>query len=65
LSDDTPAWNSPVGFALFWHYNASASPVVVESVSLIDAHNLVLRKAIVHEAEREQNQLTPRDAAKS
>jgi hypothetical protein len=61
LSDDTPAWNSPVGFALVWYYNASASPVVVESASLIDAHNLVLHKAIVYEAERERNQLTPVD----
>jgi hypothetical protein len=61
LVDDTPAWNSPVGFALSWYYNTSASPVIVESVSLIDAHNLVLHKAIVYEAERERNQITPVD----
>lgn len=57
-SDDIPGWDSPVGFALVWYYNASTSPVVVESVSLIDAHNLVLHKAVVYEAEREQHQLT-------
>jgi hypothetical protein len=60
-SDDIPAWNSPVGYALVWYYNASASPVVVESVSLIDTHNLVLHKAVVYEAEHEQNQLTLTD----
>jgi hypothetical protein len=58
-SDDIPAWNSPVAFALVWYYNASASPVVVESVSLIDAHNLVLHKSVVYEAEHEQHQLIP------
>jgi hypothetical protein len=60
-SDDIPARDSPVGFAFVWYYNASASPVVVESVSLIDAHNLVLHKAVVYEAEREQHQLTLAD----
>jgi hypothetical protein len=55
--NDIPAWNSPVGFALDWYYNASASPVEIESVSLIDPHNLILRQAIVYEAKREQHQL--------
>jgi hypothetical protein len=44
-----PAWNSPVGYALDWYYNSSASPVEIESVSLIDAHNLILHGAIVYE----------------
>jgi hypothetical protein len=57
LGDDIPAWNSPVGFALTWYYNASASPVEIESVSLIGSHNLVLHQAVVYEAEREQHQL--------
>jgi hypothetical protein len=56
-ADDTPAWNSPVGFALNWYYNASASPVEVESVTLIDPHNLILHQAVVYEAKREQHQL--------
>ena len=41
---DTPAWNSPVGFALNLYYNASSTPVEVESVTLIDPHNLILQR---------------------
>jgi hypothetical protein len=52
-----PAWNSPVGYALDWYYNASASPVEIESVSLIDAHNLILRGAIVYEMPHSENPL--------
>jgi hypothetical protein len=59
--DDIPAWNSPVGFALDWYYNASPSPVEIESVSLIDSHNLVLHQAVVYEAKREQHQLVLAD----
>ena len=59
--DDIPAWNSPVGFALDWYYNASASPVEIESVSLIDSPNLVLHQALVYEAKREQHQLILND----
>jgi hypothetical protein len=55
--NDVPAWNSPVGFALDWYYNASASPVEIESVSLIAPRNLVLRQATAYEAKREQHQL--------
>jgi hypothetical protein len=58
---DTPAWNSPVGFALNLYYNASSTPVEVESVTLIDPHNLILHKAIVYEAKREQHQLIQSD----
>jgi hypothetical protein len=58
-SDAIPAWNSPVGFTGALYYNPTASPVTVESVSLIGAHNLVLHKAIVYQTRREQNQLAP------
>lgn len=52
-----PAWNSPVGYALDWYYNTSASPVEIESVSLIDAHNLILHGAIVYEMPHSENPL--------
>ena len=59
-ADAVPAWNSPVGFTGAWYYNSSASPVTVESVSLIGAHNLILHKAIVYQTRRGQDiQLTP------
>jgi hypothetical protein len=58
-SEAVPAWNSPVGFTGAWYYNPTASPVTVESVSLIGAHNLVLHKTIVYQTRREQNQLAP------
>src|ERR1700678_3198872 len=61
LEDAVPAWNSPVGFAMNWYYNASSAPVVVESVTLIDPHNLILNKAIVYEAKGEQHQLVTAD----
>jgi hypothetical protein len=60
-STDTPAWNSPVGFALNWYYNASSAPVEVESVTLIDPNNLVLHKALVYESERERHFLVTSD----
>jgi hypothetical protein len=52
-----PAWNSPVGYALDWYYNGSASPIEIESVSLIDAHNLILHGAIVYEMQHSENPL--------
>jgi hypothetical protein len=44
-----PAWNSPVGFSLDWYENTSSAPVTIESVSLIDPHNLVLRGAVIYQ----------------
>jgi hypothetical protein len=58
-ADAIPSWNSPVGFTDALYYNSSASPVTVESVSLIGAHNLILHKAIVYQTRRGQDQLTP------
>jgi hypothetical protein len=54
---DMPAWNSPVGWALDWYYNSSASPVELESVSLLDSHGLVLHGAIVYEMLHSENPL--------
>ena len=56
-----PAWNSPVGYALNWYYNSSASPIVIESVSLIDAHNLILHGAIVYEMPHSESPLSEAD----
>ena len=60
-STATPAWNSPVGFAVDWYYNTSATPVMVESVSLIDPHNLTLRQSLVYEAAGENHWLASAD----
>jgi len=56
-SSKIPAWNSPAGYALNWYYNSSASPVEMESVSLIDAHNLILDGTIVYEMPHSENPL--------
>ena len=53
-----PAWNSPVGYALNWYYNSSAAPIEIVSVSLIDAHNLILHGAIVYELPHSENPLS-------
>jgi hypothetical protein len=42
-------WHSPVWFALDMFVNTSRSPLTVESVSLIDPHNVSLRGALVYE----------------
>jgi hypothetical protein len=52
-----PAWNSPVGWALDWYYNSSPSPVEIESVSLIDAHNLVLHGTFVYQMRHSEHPL--------
>jgi hypothetical protein len=51
------AWNSQVGFAMDAYDNRSGSPVTVESVSLIDPHNLLLRGAFVYEEPHSQDPL--------
>jgi hypothetical protein len=53
-----PTWGSPIGYALNWYYNSSASPIELESVSLIDAHNLVLHGAIVYEMPHSESPLS-------
>jgi hypothetical protein len=60
-SADIPAWNSPIGWSFDWYYNQSASPVEIESVSLIDSHNLVLHKVIVYEMRHSENALIQTD----
>ena len=51
------AWNSPVGFAEDWFYNPSATPVTIESLSLLDPHNLVLHGGVVYEMPHSQHPL--------
>jgi hypothetical protein len=55
------AWNSPVGYALDWYYNVSTAPVDLESVSLIDAHGLVLHGVIVYEMRHSEHPLIQGD----
>jgi hypothetical protein len=52
-----PAWNSGVDYAFNWYYNSSAAPITIESVSLIDDHNLILHGAIVYEMPHSENPL--------
>jgi hypothetical protein len=54
-----PRWNSPIGFSRGMFYNQSDEPLTVESVSLLDAHNLVLHQAVVYDMIRSQNPLSP------
>jgi hypothetical protein len=39
------------------YYNSSASPVEIESVSLIDSHDLVLHGAVVYEMRHSEDPL--------
>jgi hypothetical protein len=52
---DIKAWNTHIGFALDMFVNVSRSPLTVESVSLIDAHNLTLHGALVYEMAHSQH----------
>jgi hypothetical protein len=51
------AWNSPMGYSITWYYNASAAPLEIASVSLIDPHGLVLHGAIVYEMRHSEHPL--------
>jgi hypothetical protein len=42
-------WDSPVGVALDMYYNQSSLPLTIESVALLDPHNLVLHGGLVYE----------------
>lgn len=50
-------WDTPFGAAAGMYYNQSSSPVTVQSVSLVGAHNMVLHGAIVHEMPQYKNPL--------
>jgi hypothetical protein len=57
-----PRWDTEVGISLDWYLNQSAKPVTVESVSLLDPHNLVLHGAVVYEMAHSQHPLAPEAA---
>jgi hypothetical protein len=42
-------WQSPVSFAANFYVNQGSHPATIESVRLIDAHGLVLHRALVYE----------------
>jgi hypothetical protein len=52
-----PRWDSPFGFAVGGYYNQASTPVTVESVSLIDPHNVRLRSVVVYDTNRNRSQL--------
>jgi hypothetical protein len=54
----TPTWSTIFGFALTTYNNQSRSAVTIESVSLIESHNLVLHGAIVYEMVRSKHPLS-------
>src|SRR5271165_5653821 len=43
------SWNSLVGEATVIYYNRSADPIRIESVRLLEPHNLVLHSAALYE----------------
>jgi hypothetical protein len=43
------SWQSPVSFAANFYVNQGSHPATIESVRLIDAHGLVLHRALVYE----------------
>jgi hypothetical protein len=52
---DITAWNTRIGFALDNFVNVSRERLTVESVSLIDPHNLILHGALVYEEAHSQH----------
>jgi hypothetical protein len=50
-------WHSPVGFALDMYYNQSRLPLTVESVRLLDPHNLVSHGGLVYEMYQDEHPL--------
>ena len=56
------AWNSHIAFALDMFVNVSRSPLTIESVSLIDSHNLVLHGAVVYEMANSQHPMITEQA---
>jgi hypothetical protein len=51
------AWDSVIGFTGNYYYNPSSAPVVIESVSLLGAHNLVLREVAVYQMRHAEHPL--------
>ena len=41
-------WDTPIGFAFDNYYNRARSPLTIESVSLVDPHNLILHRALLY-----------------
>jgi hypothetical protein len=52
-----PRYDSPFGFATGAYYNQAGSPVTIESVTLIDPHNVTLLSALVYRTNRNKSQL--------
>ena len=42
-------WDTPIGFAFDIYYNRARRPITIESVSLVDPHNLILHGALLYE----------------
>jgi hypothetical protein len=47
-SDGPNAWDAPIGYAEDTYWNDSSVPLTIESVSLIDPHNLVLHGSVLY-----------------
>jgi hypothetical protein len=47
-SSGLPTWDAPVGYAEEMFWNKSARPLRVESVRLLDPHNLVLHGSVLY-----------------
>jgi hypothetical protein len=51
-------WHSPVWFTTAWFVNQSRSPLTIESVTLIDPHNVTVRGVLVYEMAHGRHPLT-------
>jgi hypothetical protein len=50
-------WNTQIGFVQNYFYNNSGTPLTIESVRLIEPHNVALHHAVVYEMVHEENAL--------
>lgn len=48
LSTGPQAWDVPVGFGSFMYWNQTSAPLTIDSVTLLDPHNLVLHRSVLY-----------------
>jgi hypothetical protein len=51
------SWNTPIAFALDSYHNRSRRPLTIESVVLIEPHNVVLHGALLYEMPQSRHPL--------
>jgi hypothetical protein len=56
-SDGPRAWDAPTGYAEDAYWNGSSASLTIESVALIDPHNLVLHGSVLYRMPHDQHPL--------